>query len=122
MSCPANLPGDVTMAAITGASDIPARTVVPPPSALRREPDGSVTMRPPSGWAVCDGTKGTSDLSNRFIMGVASDEKIGASGGSATHSHNAGGPPAGRWRVCGVLAGADYGHGLPLTLIYITKL
>src|SRR5262245_32164211 len=76
--------GDVTMAAITGAnaSDIPTRTVIawfPPPSAIRREVDGSVTIRPPSGWAVCDGTKGTSDLSNRFIMGVASDEKIGAS-------------------------------------------
>jgi hypothetical protein len=115
------------MAAITGtnASDIPARTVVawfPPPSALRREADGSVTMRPPSGWAVCDGTKGTSDLSNRFIMGVASDEKIGASGGSATHSHTAGGEPAGRWRVGGELAGADHNHGLPLTLIYIMKL
>jgi hypothetical protein len=57
-----------------------------------------------------------------FIMGVASDEKIEASGGSATHSHNADVPPAGRWRVGGELAGADYGHGLPLTLIYIMKL
>ena len=115
------------MAAITGAnaSDIPARTVIawfPPPSAHGREADGSVTIRPPSGWAVCDGTKGTSDLSHRFIMGVASDEKIGASGGSATTNHNAGVPPAGRWRVGGELVGADYGHGLPVTLIYIMKL
>jgi hypothetical protein len=112
---------------LTGAnaSDISARTVIawfPSPSALRREADGSVTIRPPSGWAVCDGTKGTSDLSHRFIMGVASDEKIGASGGSATHSNNAGVPPAGGWRVGGELADADYGHGLPLTLIYIMKL
>jgi hypothetical protein len=112
------------MAAITGAnaSDLPTRTVIawfPPPSALRREADGSVTIRPPSGWAVCDGTKGTSDLSNRFIMGVASDEKIGV---SATPSANAGVPPAGRWRVGGELAGADNVHGLPLTLIYIMKL
>jgi hypothetical protein len=111
------------MAGITGAnaSDISARTVIawfPPPSALRREADGSVTIRPPSGWAVCDGTNGTSDLSHRFIMGVASDEKIGASGGSATHSYNA----DVRWRVDGELARADYGHGLPLTLIYIMKL
>src|SRR5262245_43034933 len=118
--------GDVTMAAITGvnASDISARAVIawfPPPSALRREADGNVTIRPPSGWAVCDGTKGTSDLSHRFIMGVASDEKIGA-GGSATPSPNAGVPPARRWRVGGELTGADYGYGLPVTLIYIIKL
>jgi hypothetical protein len=115
------------MATITGAnaSDVPARTVIgwfPPPSALTRETDGSVTIRSPSGWAVCDGTKGTSDLSHRFIMAVTSDEKIGTSGGSATHSHNAGVSPAGRWRIGGELVGADYGHGLPITLIYIMKL
>ena len=115
------------MATITGAnvSDVPARTVIgwfPPPSALTREPDGSVTIQSPSGWAVCDGTKGTSDLSHRFIMAVTSDEKIGTSGRSATHSHNAGVSPAGRWRIGGELVGADYGHGLPITLIYIMKL
>jgi hypothetical protein len=55
-------------------------------------------------------------------MGVTSDEKIGTSGGSATHSHNVGVPPAGRWRIDGELVGADYGHGLPITLIYIMKL
>jgi hypothetical protein len=53
-------------------------------------------------------------------MAVTSDEKIGTSGGSATHSHNAGVP--GRWRIGGELVGADYGHGLPITLIYIMKL
>ena len=112
------------MATITGAnaSDTPARTVIgwfPPPSALTREADGSVTIRSPSGWAVCDGTMGTSDLSHRFIMAATSDEKIGTSGCSAAHSHNAGVPPGGRWRIGG---GADYGHGLPITLIYIMKL
>ena len=79
------------MAAITGAnaSDIPARTVIawfPPPSALRREADGSVTIRPPSGWAVCDGTKGTSDLSDRFIIDGSRNEGIGSSAGLATNA------------------------------------
>src|SRR5262245_24538842 len=102
------------MAAITGAnaSDVPAKTIIawfPPPSALRREADGSATIRPPSGWAVCDGTKGTSDLTNRFIMSVATDEKIGV---SATPSPNARVPAAGRCRVGGELLGADYGHAL----------
>src|SRR2546430_16646903 len=110
------------MATITGAnaSDVPARTVIgwfPPPSALTRETDGSVTIRSPSGWAVCDGTKGTSDLSHRFIMAVKGDEKIGTSGGWGTHSQNAGGWPGGGWGIGGGVVGGDYGQGLAITLI-----
>jgi len=99
------------------AFETTARTVIawfPPPSALRRGADGSVAILPPSGWAVCDGTKGTSDLSDRFIIDCSRNEKIGSSGGSATHK----------------LAGADYGRGFKIdpadpalfTLIYIMKL
>jgi hypothetical protein len=99
------------------AFETPARTVIawfPPPSALRRGADGNVTILPPSGWAVCDGTKGTSDLSDRFIIDCSRNEEVGTSGGSATYK----------------LAGADYGRGVKIdpadpalvTLIYIMKL
>src|SRR6516162_10428300 len=117
------------------APETPARTVMgwfTPPSALRRGADGSVTILPPSGWAICDGTKGTSDLSNRFIIDGSRNEGIGSSGGSATHSDNASVPPAGTGRAGGELASAGHDRGVKtdlwesiptfVTLIYIMKL
>src|SRR5215510_13042198 len=85
-----NSRAEVMIIATSGAKapETPARTVIgwfPPPSALRRGADGSVTILPPSGWAICDGTKGTSDLSNRFIIDCLRSEKIGSSS-AATHN------------------------------------
>lgn len=39
----------------------------------------------PAGWALCDGTNGTPDLRDRFIVGAGSGYAVGASGGEATH-------------------------------------
>ncbi len=66
-------------------------------------PRGSIVMWAgpmfdvPAGWALCDGTNGTPDLTNRFILGVSAGEYPGATGGShnytlttsqlATHNH-----------------------------------
>lgn len=36
----------------------------------------------PSGWALCNGSGGTPDLRDRFILGAASGEEPGATGGS----------------------------------------
>jgi microcystin-dependent protein len=48
----------------------------------------------PSGWALCDGTSGTPDLRNRFIVGAGSTYAVNATGGSAdaivvSHTHTA---------------------------------
>lgn len=43
----------------------------------------------PSGYALCDGTNGTPDLRDRFVVGAGSTYAVGASGGSATHAHTA---------------------------------
>jgi len=43
---------------------------------------GSVANVPP-GWAVCDGTNGTPDLRDKFILGAGSTYNYGQSGGSA---------------------------------------
>lgn len=36
----------------------------------------------PSGWALCDGTSGTPDLRNRFIVGAGSTYAVGDTGGA----------------------------------------
>ena len=40
-----------------------------------------------AGWAVCDGSLGTPDLRDRFIVGSGGAYLQGATGGSATHIH-----------------------------------
>jgi len=47
---------------------------------------GSITSIP-SGWALCDGTNGTPDLRNEFIIGAGSSYAVGSIGGSSTHTH-----------------------------------
>jgi hypothetical protein len=46
----------------------------------------------PTGWLICDGTSGTPDLRNRFIVGAGSTYAVAATGGSAnatlvSHTH-----------------------------------
>jgi microcystin-dependent protein len=48
----------------------------------------------PSGWLICDGTNGTPDLRDRFVVGAGSTYAVAATGGSAnatlvSHSHTA---------------------------------
>jgi len=46
----------------------------------------------PSGWTLCNGTNGTPDLRNRFVVGAGSTYSVDATGGSAnaivvSHTH-----------------------------------
>lgn len=48
----------------------------------------------PSGWYLCDGTNGTPDLRDRFIVGAGNTYAVNATGGTAdavvvTHTHTA---------------------------------
>ena len=48
----------------------------------------------PSGWYLCDGTNGTPDLRNSFLVGAGNSYAVGATGGTAdavvpTHTHTA---------------------------------
>ena len=48
----------------------------------------------PSGWALCNGSGGTPDLRNKFIVGAGTSYAVGATGGSAdavvvSHTHTA---------------------------------
>jgi microcystin-dependent protein len=48
----------------------------------------------PSGWVICDGTNGTPNLRDRFVVGAGSTYAVAATGGDAnaivvTHTHTA---------------------------------
>ena len=40
----------------------------------------------PMGWFICDGTNGTPDLRNRFVVGAGDTYAVGGTGGAATHT------------------------------------
>lgn len=44
----------------------------------------------PSGWALCDGSRGTPDLRGKFILCVDGSYSVGNTGGASTHTHGAG--------------------------------
>ena len=39
------------------------------------------------GWHLCDGTSGTPDLRDRFLIGAGDSFAPGATGGATTHTH-----------------------------------
>jgi microcystin-dependent protein len=41
----------------------------------------------PSGWALCDGTNGTPDLRNRFVIAAGGNYDVGATGDGSIPSH-----------------------------------
>jgi len=41
----------------------------------------------PTGWQLCDGTNGTPDLRDRFVVGAGGNYVVDSTGGAATHSH-----------------------------------
>jgi hypothetical protein len=47
---------------------------------------GSVSAIPPT-YHLCDGTNGTPDLRDKFIVGAGSTYNVNDSGGSLTHTH-----------------------------------
>lgn len=41
----------------------------------------------PEYWQLCDGSNGTPDLRNRFMLGVGLQVEMNGTGGSSTHTH-----------------------------------
>jgi len=68
-------------------------SVTPIPSGVITMWSGSVGSVP-SGWNLCDGTNGTPNLLNKFVVAAGSTYSVGATGGSAdaitvSHTHTA---------------------------------
>jgi microcystin-dependent protein len=70
------------------------------PSSVALVPTGVIVMWSgsiatiPSGWALCNGSNGTPDLRNRFIVGAGSTYSVADTGGTAdavvvSHTHTA---------------------------------
>ena len=41
----------------------------------------------PSGWSLCDGTLGTPDLRDKFVVGAGATYSVDDTGGSVNHNH-----------------------------------
>lgn len=94
---------------VSGTLTVTGTAVVPSPTSSAhattksyvdtRLPAGVIVMwsgsvaSVPSGWLLCDGTNGTPDLRNRFVVGAGSTYAVAATGGSAdaivpAHTHS----------------------------------
>lgn len=68
----------------------------------------------PAGWRLCDGTNGTPDLSDRFVLGAQNNSQIGQLGGSnlvsQSHAHHNAYSPG----IVELSGGAEAGHTHPI--------
>ena len=78
--------GSTTLKATVGQIGVPVGTIV-----MWNNRNGASI---PTNWALCDGTNGTPDLRDRFVVGYSSTKAINTTGGSAdaivvSHTHTA---------------------------------
>jgi microcystin-dependent protein len=77
------------------ALDIPALMALIQPLIASQIPAGLIAQWKgsiatiPAGWALCDGTAGTPNLLDKFVIGAGGALAVDATGGSATHDHGA---------------------------------
>jgi len=64
----------------------------------------------PSGWALCNGSAGTPDLRDRFIVGAGSAYAVGATGGADTVTLNTTQIPSHTHTSSGTTSTADLSH------------
>jgi hypothetical protein len=74
----------------------------------------------PSGWYLCNGSNGTPDLRDRFVVGAGSSYAVNATGGTAdavvvSHSHSAGVSDPQHSHQTGVIPSGDESSGYGLT-------
>ena len=60
----------------------------------------------PTGWLLCNGTSGTPNLRDRFVVGAGSTYAVGATGGAATVALSTGNLPSHTHTVSGTINSA----------------
>ena len=61
----------------------------------------------PDGYLLCDGTNGTPNLRDKFIVGAGDSYAVHAIGGELVHTHNA----TGNWHDHNIVGGSDIAAG-----------
>ncbi len=69
----------------SGITGIPANMGIPAGAIIMWSGD---IVDIPQGWQLCDGTNGTPNLTDRFILSVGPNEETGATGGQDSHQHS----------------------------------
>jgi microcystin-dependent protein len=64
----------------------------------------------PAGWLLCDGTSGTPNLQNRFVVGAGDTYAVDATGGAASVTLSAGQIPAHTHPFSGTTGGQSNDH------------
>jgi len=80
------------VATFTAVPVFPSSATLVPPGVIVMWSGSIATI--PSGWLLCNGSSGTPDLRNRFVVGAGSTYAVAATGGSAdaiivSHTHTA---------------------------------
>lgn len=75
------------LASLKTRAVVPVGTIVPwfPPASPNN--GASLDTIVPQGWAICDGSNGTPDLRDRFVLGTTDVKLLGIQGGSKSHNH-----------------------------------
>ena len=71
----------------------------------------------PTNWQLCDGTNGTPDLRNRFVVGAGSSYNVGSTGGEATHTLTINEMPSHNHSFSGI----SHSHSLDLSNLTISQ-
>lgn len=79
-----NLSGDAEVFVTARAADLAAIAAQAVPAGLISMWSGATVQSIPAGWALCDGTQGTPDLRDRFIVGAGASYAPGATGGATS--------------------------------------
>lgn len=77
LSTPVNATDAVNKAYVDGSGAVPSGAIL--------MWSGSIASIP-SGWALCNGSNGTPDLRDRFVVGAGSTYEVAAIGGEANHT------------------------------------
>jgi hypothetical protein len=78
----------------------------------------------PSGWALCNGSSGTPDLRDRFVVGAGSTYAVAATGGSAnavvvSHTHTATSTDSGHVHNTNFAVSGDVVSGGPIPIVVV---
>lgn len=95
-----NAPVPVSKGGTNATTAAAARTSLDVAQAVYSVPSGGIIMWSgsvasiPTGWLLCDGTSGTPNLTDKFIVGAGLTYAVGAAGGSkdaivVSHTHTA---------------------------------